>query len=175
MKPMRTEHSRQGLRDMVRYIAGLSKIRTLTIVEIGAFTGDSTIIFAKNFKMVYSIDPFESGIGGINNTVDMKQIFKTFKQNIKGFNNIGIIKDFSFNAVKTFEDHSIDVVYIDGLHTYQAVKRDLIDWIPKIIKGGFCTGHDYHRKKFPGVVKAVSETIGNKIKLFKDTSWLKQV
>jgi predicted O-methyltransferase YrrM len=171
---MRTEHSKQGLRDMVNFIGKTNDLSKMTMVEIGTYRGDSTIIFAKAFRNVITIDPFKSGIGGINNSVDMNIVYRQYLNNVKGFKNIRLIKDFSYNVVKTFEDGEIDVVYVDGLHTYKAVKQDTKEWVPKIKKGGYITGHDYHLKKFPGVVKAVIECLG-KVKTFKDTSWLSKI
>jgi predicted O-methyltransferase YrrM len=172
--PMRTESSKQGLRNLCNYL-NIENTKKMTIVEIGSYRGDSTIIFANVFKKVITIDPFKSGIGGINNSVDMRIVFKQFLNNIKDYDNIEYIKDFSYNVVNQFKDGSLDIVYIDGLHTPDAVKKDIQDWLPKIKKGGYIAGHDFHRKKFPGVVLAVTEMIGSKVKLFKDSSWIKQI
>ncbi len=173
--PVRTKHSKQGLLDMVNYISSIANTKEMTVVEIGSYTGISAVTFARNFKKVYTIDPWKQGIGGINNQVDMKKVFEIFKKATNIFSNIVIIKDFSYNVVSAFQDKTLDMIYIDGLHTYAAVNRDLQDWIPKVKIGGFITGHDFHRGKFPGVVRAVRELVGNGVRLFKDTSWLKQI
>ena len=47
-------------------------------------------------------------------------------------------------AASTFDDKSLDVVYIDAEHTYEAVMRDIKAWAPKIKPGGFLCGHDYY-------------------------------
>jgi predicted O-methyltransferase YrrM len=54
-------------------------------------------------------------------------------------------------------DGSMDFVFIDADHSYEAVKLDIAKWAPKVKPGGWLGGHDYHPRKFPGVVKAVSE------------------
>jgi len=65
-----------------------------------------------------------------------------------------IIKDFSVNAAPRIPDHSLDFVFIDALHTYDAVKADIRAWYPKVRPGGIVAGHDYN---WPGVRQAVDE------------------
>jgi hypothetical protein len=54
-----------------------------------------------------------------------------------------IMRDFSVNAAKSFEDGSLDWVYLDGNHHYEAVKEDMEAWWPKIRTGGVLSGHDW--------------------------------
>jgi predicted O-methyltransferase YrrM len=68
-----------------------------------------------------------------------------------------VINEDSVSAAAQVEDGSLDFVFIDGDHTYEACKRDIIAWLPKVKEGGWITGHDYH--VFPGVKKAVDELL----------------
>lgn len=79
----------------------------------------------------------------------------------------------SKQAAKSFADGSLDFVFIDGQHDYQSVKADIKLWRPKIKKGGFISGHDYHRR-WPGVVKAVRESF-SKFSTGKDATWFAEI
>ena len=46
------------------------------------------------------------------------------------------------DAVASFEDKSIDLLHIDGLHTYAAVKEDYETWLPKLAENGVVIFHD---------------------------------
>ena len=62
----------------------------------------------------------------------------------------------SMEAVKSFDDNSLDFVYIDGLHTFDAVMSDLIFWSTKVRPGGIIAGHDYYEFYQGGVIQAVN-------------------
>lgn len=173
MPVMRTEASREGLRSFCRYIHSLTPTKGMTLVEIGAFEGDSTEIFCNWFKEVVTIDPWQSNIGDITNTVNMDKVYDRFCKRMIKYDNITALRHYSYDIVSNFDDESIDIVYIDGSHKYNDVLRDLKDWLPKVKKDGFIAGHDYC-KKFKGVVQAVNQTIGKPDKVFKDYSWVKR-
>lgn len=61
--------------------------------------------------------------------------------------NCEIVKGFSMDVVKDFEDESLDFVYIDGNHELPFVINDIIEWSKKIRKGGVVAGHDYLKNK----------------------------
>lgn len=52
------------------------------------------------------------------------------------------INDYSFNVVNQFKDKSIDFLFIDGDHTYNAVEKDFNLYFPKVKEGGLIFMHD---------------------------------
>jgi predicted O-methyltransferase YrrM len=77
----------------------------------------------------------------------------------------------SMEALKKFEDGSLDIVFIDGNHRYKHVYDDIKGWLPKIRKGGYLCGHNFSEKNI-GVVKAVNELLdSNKVYIKHDSVW----
>jgi Methyltransferase domain len=68
-------------------------------------------------------------------------------------------RQLSLEAVGTFADASLDFVYIDANHEFQAVLDDIHAWFPKVKPGGVLAGHDYLDGMLPagdfGVKRAV--------------------
>lgn len=152
----------------------------LTIVEIGSFMGESAEIFAEEFPegKIYCVDPWLAGYDEKDSasSFDFQDVEAQFDLRTKRFDNIIKIKDYS-----TAVDISCDVVYIDGIHTYEGVKADIIHWFPQT-KKAIC-GHDYYTdpeilKVHPhieGVKRAVDEILGVPDLVFQDSSWLKWI
>jgi hypothetical protein len=68
-----------------------------------------------------------------------------------------ILKAWSLDAVKEFEDESLDFVFIDANHDFRYVVDDVDEWSKKVRKGGIVAGHDFfynHHKGF-GVREAI--------------------
>ena len=73
-------------------------------------------------------------------------------------------------AASLVSDASQDFVFIDADHSYEAVKQDIANWRPKVREGGWLGGHDFHPRKFPGVVQAVREAFPA-VEFYAGTIW----
>ena len=148
------------------------------IVEIGSYCGESTLIINGCFSdaTINSVDPYVS-YREDNSTYDLdkqaeelKEAEVVFDSICCRFPNIKKNKAQSLEFVQSIPDNSLDFIYIDGDHSYSAVKKDIVAWIPKVKTNGVICGHDFSRET---VRKALAEVFGG-IKpngVFRDSSW----
>ena len=93
---------------------------------------------------------------------DWNDIYEGFKLNMRDaglLDHINIKRMRSVEAAKDFENNSLDLVFIDGDHSYEQCKADIEAWWPKLKAGAVMLGHDYG-PRHPGVVQAVNEKFG---------------
>jgi predicted O-methyltransferase YrrM len=126
-----------------------------TIVEIGCWKGRSTSALAQGCPgYVYTVDHFggsPSELDGAHEEVKWGDIFAVAQNNLVPFKNVKILKMPSLDASRLFTDYSVDMVFIDGEHTTEAVLTDLAAWSKKAKK--VLCGHD---RDFEGVSKALA-------------------
>jgi hypothetical protein len=58
-----------------------------------------------------------------------------------------LIRSFSMDALRLIQDGSLDFVYVDANHEFQAATNDIAEWARKVRVGGIVAGHDYRRNK----------------------------
>ena len=128
----------------------------LTGAEIGVSKGNNAwnMLISLDIYKLYLIDTWEP-YEQYGKTLDTSGYFDKVKDNFKNLP-VSIIKGASNVTVKTFEDDSLDFVYIDGCHQYESIIEDITVWFNKVRNGGIVSGHDY-RPEHPGVVQAVYE------------------
>jgi predicted O-methyltransferase YrrM len=137
-------------------------------VEIGSFLGQSAAFMCveiinsqKNIKFD-CIDPMKI----VENYAESARLhpelwsqysaeqFHKRLESVKGYYNL--IQEESSIAVNLYKDNSIDFLMIDGDHSYDAVKNDIINFLPKMKIGGVITGDDAY---VPEILKAAKDAI----------------
>jgi predicted O-methyltransferase YrrM len=115
-----------------------------TVVELGVDYGYSSMVFANALEqstskgVVYGIDLFEGDAhAGFRNTYEfVMELKKTHELNC-----LKIIRG-EFSNIATLWKRPIQILHIDGLHTYDAVKTDFETWSPFVSEDGIILFHD---------------------------------
>lgn len=126
----------------------LKQMGAKTIVEIGVYRGEYTEILAKSGLQVFGVDPWlaYNDYPYLNKPEFQKDYdsnYEITKKRLENYGNVELIKADSVEALKYFDDGSLDAVYIDGNHSFKYVAMDICNWINKVKPGGFICGHDY--------------------------------
>ncbi len=156
-------------------------IEVRSIVEIGVYQGQGSLAFRTLFPdaKLHLVDPWklyknyrkEEAVPSSLNDPDYLAAYKAVKEMFKNDPDTCIYRTTSKQASKKIPD-GLDLVFIDGNHSYPYVKQDILFWQPKIRPGGILAGHDYQADRFPGVVKAVDEILQGNILLGPDNTWI---
>lgn len=120
--------------------------------EIGVYQGEYSEVLCKaNPKAkLYSIDPWKphNEYTAFLKEETFKNAYQVAKKRLSKYN-CEMIKKKSLDAVEDFKDESLDFVYIDGDHSFEACTNDISRWTKKVRMGGIVAGHDYikHRPR----------------------------
>lgn len=100
-------------------------IQPKIIVDLGVDYGYSTFSFAyPGIGEVYGVDWFQGDVhASFRNTYDSVVEFNNMIKNNHGIDNVNIIKA-DFNEFAKTWDKKIDILHIDGEHSYESVKSD---------------------------------------------------
>ncbi len=142
------------------------------IVEFGSLHGRSTRCLADNGfegSKIWAVDPWagdyysEQGSTIKVNTYVMPQFIENLKDHIET-GRVVPVRNFSYNFTL---DHAVDMVFIDGDHTYKTVVRDIKKAYELLRPGGLISGHDYGHPQWPGVKQAVDELVGGPVEVWE--------
>jgi len=154
-------------------------------VELGTYKGKSTSFIVtemlnkgRNVKF-YTVDTFQGDSGSTDKQeveaytkVNVSKMYEEFKQNTKHLEGkFTTMVNYSDEAAEYFLDNSVNSLFIDAGHSYEAVLKDITAWLPKMKNGGIMSGHDYN--SWEGVKKAVNELLGTPNKVENDCWFFK--
>jgi hypothetical protein len=133
-----------------------------TGVEIGVFTGGhaSSILLNSNLELLIGIDPyvmFEQNPWGMESQEDYDfmydYVFEKLSKTLR-YDHLRLTSD---DAYPLLEADMFDFVFIDGLHTYEQLKKDLTNYDKIIRTEGIISCHDYKHPNFPLLTLAIDE------------------
>lgn len=131
------------------------------IVEIGSYRGRSTIALAFGSlagvgNPVYAIDPhlkFQGILGGCFGPADQAEFYQNVATSNVG-EIVSVVSLPSIAAARSWSDRNISLLWVDGDHSYKAVREDFEAWEAYVINGGKIAFHD---NTVPGVQTLIRE------------------
>ena len=147
--PIELPISRHGLAKLFcdlgyRHIAEIGTERGLFARALAKYNPEATI---------YCVDawtPFKGYRDHVNRK-KLEEFYQVAKHRLAPYN-CKIIRQFSLDAVRDFDDETLDAVYIDADHSFQAVTNDICEWGKKVKRGGIISGHDFEIHKGPSYI-----------------------
>jgi hypothetical protein len=120
-----------------------------TGVEVGVHEGDFAFHIAQQWLgwPLYLVDRWRHVVG-YNDSANVSdeafnRMFVRVANRMRNIYDVGLLRMDSTLAAGLFADETLDWVYIDADHSYDAVMADLHAWYPKVRKGGLVAGHDF--------------------------------
>jgi len=156
LETLRIGIQEKGLKDLIHDLPD-----NIIMAEIGCYKGESALLFFNSGKVnkLYAIDPwygFEMAEKEFDRKLDGKNVIK--------------LKMTMNDAIQSLP--ILDMVYIDGNHSYKWVKNDILLSLKVVKKDGIIAGHDYSDNYKDRVVKAVNQIFGTPDKIYPDSSWI---
>lgn len=141
----------------------IATLKPALLVELGVDRGESYFTFCQTAAehrtgtRCFGVDTWrgDEHAGGYDETT-FAQVSEHNRLHYESFSTL--LRCGFDDAVSRFDDESIDVLHLDGLHTEAAVRHDLESWLPKLRPGGLLLLHDVRvRNKDFGVWKIWAE------------------
>ncbi len=126
----------------------IRETRPKVFVELGTHAGHSYFAFCQSVKEAglltkcYAVDTW-SGDGVTTGNYGKEIFSEVDAYNQARYEGFSRLLQMTFDdALTYFADESIDLLHIDGLHTYEAVRHDFETWLPKLAPGAVVMFHD---------------------------------
>jgi glycosyltransferase involved in cell wall biosynthesis len=144
-KSLMAPHSWAGHLNFAYWLA--KELKPDVVVELGTHTGNSYFAFCQSIKQnglnskCYAVDTWQ---GDVHAGEYANEVFDYVNQhNTENYAGFSTLMRMTFDeASKYFSDNSIQLLHIDGLHTYEAVRHDFETWLPKLKEDAIVLFHD---------------------------------
>lgn len=143
----------------------IQKKQPKIFVELGTHTGASFFSFCdailqEKFRTkAYAVDTWQ---GDPHAGFYDDEVFNRVKFRNEAYQQFSTLLRMEFDsAISHFEEKSVELLHIDGLHTYEAVKHDFETWLPKLSQGAIVLFHDTQVKERGFGVKKFWEEVSS--------------
>ena len=136
----------------------IRELKPAVFVELGVHNGFSYFVGCQSiqecnlFTKAFGIDHWagDSQAGFFD-----ASIYQSVELINKKYESFSTLIKKTFNEAKVdFENSTVDLLHIDGFHSYESVKEDFESWLPKMSNHGIVLFHDIHvRREFFEVYK----------------------
>ena len=190
-------------REALRRLVGRMARHGARMAEVGSWLGQgSTRVFIEELRGCEGrITCVDTWLGSPNVARHQElardfDVFATFMHNVADAGETVVpLRMASTAAAATFTDRTLDLVFLDGDHSYSATSEDIRAWRSKVAPGGILCGHDCESRltwlnrrrvirnrhldtlparrgafavNHPGVVVAVHEAFGRAVHLWAE-------
>jgi len=145
-----------------------------TYVEVGVWKAESSrkVLGKTALEKAWLIDPYtEWDTGGMSQR-DIDRMYESVRRYFaRRHPQVQLLRKTSQQALEQFENGSVDIVFVDGEHSYAGVKRDIADWWPKVRVGGVLAGDDFETE-YEGIIRAICEAFPmDRLHFAPDSFW----
>ena len=124
------------------------QLQPRSVVELGSAHGYSFFVFCQALEMFsqnsecVAVDTWE---GDINTGSYSGKVYQSVRENLERYfpgAPARLLRMTFDEAAALFANGSLDLVFVDGCHTFEAVRHDFETWLPKMSERGVMFFHD---------------------------------
>lgn len=128
----------------------LQFVRPERLVELGSQYGCSLFSFCqavRDFNLNTEINAVDMWSGDIGAEITGEEVYALVQKTAATYYpevNLHLFQMCFDDARPNFADNSIDILHIDGGHTFEDVEHDFTTWLPKLKENGIVLFHDVY-------------------------------
>ncbi len=134
------------------------------VLELGAYEGRSTIVFASAGRQVHAVDAWSLSVNDLSAYGDQASADTVFERFLENLRRAGVEsrvrpqRGLTHDVARRWNIPGA-ILFVDAGHTYADVKGDLELWAPHLIPGGVLLMHDVLGDAYLDVTRAASDLL----------------